>query len=432
MNKLWTIIGFTFRNKVRTKSFLVITLLLVALISIGMNIPFVIQQMKGDKADGAQTPGIGIVAEVGNKAAEELLAYTAPEWLAKVNMTRYASVEEAARQVPQSGGAVKGYLVFDAAVQEGVPPVTYYSVFGEMDERVMSFLQQSLQQIHAEQIAGDRLTPEQFAAMGTPVSISVKPHDLGVDAAGGGNGAQQKPAALINYVLVYVQLLLFFLSIFLTGNMIASEVTAEKSSRIMELLITSSSPLTQMFGKVLGIFLIGLMQVILIAGAITVNLLLPHNKTILGDFNLDLGTLNMGLLSYGLALYVLGYFLYALLYAAVGSIVSRTEELGQATLPIMMLGLVALYIPVFSLQNADTLLVKIASFIPFTSPLTMLLRIGVGQTTLWEIAVSLLILLATIAVFGLLAARIYRTGVLLYGKRPSLAELRKAMRAYNG
>ncbi|MNP56626.1 ABC-2 family transporter protein [compost metagenome] len=96
----------------------------------------------------------------------------------------------------------------------------------------------------------------------------------------------------------------------------------------------------------------------------------------------------------------------------------------------MMLGFVAFYVPLFSISNADTLVVKIASYVPFTSPLTMLLRIGVGEVAIWQVIVSLLILLVTTFIFGWLAAKIYRTGVLMYGKRPSIKEIRKAMKAY--
>lgn len=224
--------------------------------------------------------------------------------------------------------------------------------------------------------------------------------------------------------------MLFFMSVMMTGNMIAAEITSEKSSRIMEILITSASPLTQMFGKVIGIFLVGLLQIAIISASIAVNLMLPHNSSILTDFNLDLGQLNAGILVYGFILYILGYFLYALMYAAVGSIVSRTEDLGQAIMPVLMLGFVSFYLPLFSISNPDTLLVKVASFVPFTSSLSLLLRIGVGHVAVWEIIVSLAILLATTFVFGWLAAKIYRTGVLMYGKRPSIKEIRKAMKAY--
>lgn len=430
MNKMGTIISFTFKNKVRTKSFLITTLILILLISIGMNIPYFIKVFQGD--DGAKNTQIGVVAEQGNRAAELLLAYAPPavadadEDTDTVAFTAFASADDAALKQGLDDDKIEGYLTFDDKGSEGVPPVTYHSKDGELDKDLKTYLQGALQQINTQLIAGDKLTQEQVAAMFAPVSIGT--HQLSTDGKDGAATDESKPA--INYVIVYVLLILFFMSITMTGNMISAEVTSEKSSRIMEILITSASPLTQMFGKVIGIFLVGLMQIAIISASIAVNLMLPHNASILTDFDLDLGQLNYGILVYGFILYVLGYFLYALMYAAVGSIVSRTEDLGQALMPVMMCTFVAFYIPLFSISAPDTMLIKVASFVPITSPLSMVLRIGVGEVAFWEIAVSLVILLATTFGLGWLAAKIYRTGVLMYGKRPSIKEIRKAMKAY--
>lgn len=198
----------------------------------------------------------------------------------------------------------------------------------------------------------------------------------------------------------------------------------------MEILITSVSPLTQMFGKIIGIFLVGLLQIAVFAAAVCANLMLPHNNVILSSAGLDLSQLNIAVLGYGLVFYILGYFLYAVLFAAVGSIVSRTEELGQAIMPITVLSLAAFYIGIFNIAASDTIFVKVAGYIPFFSPTVMLLRIGLERASLLEIWLSLGILVASILLFGWLAAKIYRTGVLMYGKRPSFKELRKAMKAY--
>lgn len=235
---------------------------------------------------------------------------------------------------------------------------------------------------------------------------------------------------MINYGLVYVLMILFFTSSMMTGNMIAAEVTSEKSSRIMEILITSVSPLTQMFGKIIGIFLVGLLQIAVFAAVMCANLMLPHNNVILSSVGLNLSQLNIAVLGYGLIFYILGYFLYAVLFAAVGSIVSRTEELGQAIMPITVLSLAAFYIGIFNIAAPDTIFIKVAGYIPFFSPTVMLLRIGLERASLLEIWLSLAILVASILLFGWLAAKIYRTGVLMYGKRPSFKELRKAMKAY--
>ncbi|NOU82945.1 ABC transporter permease [Paenibacillus sp. LMG 31459] len=427
MNKMGSIINFTFKNKVRTKSFMITTLILVLLLSIGMNVPYLIKVFKGE--DGAkEATQIGVVAEQGFRPTELLLAYTPPaETDAQVEFTVYTSADDAALKQGLEDEKIEGYLTFASEGSEGVPPVTYHSKDGDISDKVQSYLQTALQQVNTGLIVGDKLTESQVAAIFAPVSIGTE--QLNADAAASGSEeGDAKP--VINYVVVYVLLMLFFMSVMMTGNMIAAEITSEKSSRIMEILITSASPLTQMFGKVIGIFLVGLLQIAIISASIAVNLMLPHNSGILSDFNLDLGQLNASILVYGFILYILGYFLYALMYAAVGSIVSRTEDLGQAVMPVMMVGFVSFYLPLFSISNPDTLLVKVASFVPFTSSLSLLLRIGVGHVAFWEIMVSLAILLATTFVFGWLAAKIYRTGVLMYGKRPSIKEIRKAMKAY--
>ncbi|MRN55482.1 ABC transporter permease [Paenibacillus monticola] len=425
MNKMGTIIGFTFKNKVKTKSFMITTLILVLLLSIGMNVPYMIKLFKGDDA-ATNITQVGVIAEEGNRTAELLKAYIPPEGLAKVTVNQYASVDNADLKKALDDGKVEGYLTFAEPTGEGIPSVTYHSEDGELKGDVQVYLQSALQQANTQLIVGDKLTQEQVAAMFAPVQIGTEQLSAGVD---GGEATKEAPP-IINYVIVYVLLILFFMSITMTGNMISAEITSEKSSRIMEILITSASPLTQMFGKVIGIFLVGLLQIGIIAAAVAANLLLPHNASILTDFDLDLGQFDISILLYGLVLYILGYFLYALMYAAVGSIVSRTEDLGQAIMPVLMLGFVNFYLPLFSISNADTTLIKVASYIPFTSPLSMLLRIGIGDVAIWEIIVSLLILLVTTFIFGWLAAKIYRTGVLMYGKRPTIKEIRKAMKAY--
>ncbi|MNC03309.1 ABC-2 family transporter protein [compost metagenome] len=420
MNKMGTIIGFTFKNKVRTKSFLITTLILVILLSIGMNIPYLIKVFQGDDSNSTGL-SIGVVAESGSRATQLLQTY-AQQSDTGAKITVYPSADDAGLKKAMQDGQTDGYLTFTEQGGAGLSSAVYHS--SGSGSKAQSFLQTALQQINAQLIAGDKLTAEQIAAMNAPISLGMEK----INADGGEAADESHP--IINYVLVYCLLILFFMSIMMTGNMISAEVTSEKSSRIMEILITSAAPLAQMFGKVIGIFLVGLIQIVIIAAAVAANLLLPHNADVLKDFNLDLGQLSVSLLVYGLILYILGYFLYALMYAAVGSIVSRTEDLGQAVMPIMMLGFVNFYVPLFSISAPNTMLVKVASYVPFTSPLSMLLRIGVGDVAFWEIALSLLILLVTCFGMGWLAAKIYRTGVLMYGKRPSIKELRKAMKAY--
>lgn len=433
MNRIGTVIGFTFRQKAKTKSFLITTLVLALLITIGMNIPYLITLFKGE--DKASSPmkeqmSIGLIVQQQDATvAEALEQYTQLQSVTPLSWIRYDSTTDEALQSALQNDTITGYVELTSAAGE-FPTVEYVAKGDAPSPDVIALLQAGLQSAKTKLIAGTTLSEQQVQEISTPVQIDSRTISVEAEGGNGADGNAGENQSPINYALVYVLMILFFTSAMMTGNMIASEVTAEKSSRIMEILITSVSPLTQMFGKIIGIFMIGMLQILVFALVVGGNLLLPHNHVILADAGLSLAELNVQVLVYGLIFYILGYFLYAVLFAAVGSIVSRTEDLGQAVMPITMLALAAFYIGIFNIFTSDTMLVKVSSFVPFTSPTVMLLRIGLERAALWEIWLSLLILVISIVGFGWLSAKIYRTGVLMYGKRPSWKELRKAMKAY--
>ncbi|OWR27736.1 ABC transporter permease [Saccharibacillus sp. O23] len=432
MNRLGTVIGFTFKNKVRTKSFMITTLLLALLMTIGIHIPFFIQLFTGGDSDSANK--IGIAAEDHPEIAQQIEDYVSalPD-----NELQFVPLQgdTAALNKQAQDQDLAGYLEIAPAGPQGTendfPSVQYVSKSGSIPADLQASLQPAIENAKTRFIAEGALSDEQIKQLTTPAQLTAISYEklsgTGTEGTDEGQGDKFNP---MNFITVYVLMTLFFFSAMLTGNMIASEVTAEKSSRVMEILITSVSPLTQMFGKVIGVFLVGLVQIGIFGVTIAINLMLPYNRDVLAGFDLDFSQMPLDVLAYGLIFYILGYFLYALLYAAVGSIVSRTEDLGQAVTPLTMLSLAAFYIGIFSLNNTNSLLMKISSFVPFTSPTTMIARIGLGEIAFWEIAVSLVLLIAAIFFFGWLSAKIYRTGVLMYGKRPSFKELRKAMKAY--
>jgi ABC-2 type transport system permease protein len=432
MNNMWTVIRFTFMNKVRTKSFLVSTLIFALIITIGINLPFLIQMFTGDKAGSEETNRIGLVYGQEQTLAEQLETTWSNLPSTSYEFVKYEAADEAALNKDIENGVIEGYLKFEAQEGHTFPTVVYSSEDEAMSPELQSNLQAALQVAKTRSIVdGLDLSETQINELNTPVQIDTR----GIDPtetgnAGGASGEKEGASEVINYIVVYALIILFFFTLMGTGNMIASEVTTEKSSRIMEILITSVSPLSQMFGKVIGMFLLGLSQIAAFGVVAAVNLMLPHNMDTLKDMNLDLTAIDPMLLVFGLVFYILGYFLYAMLYAAIGSIVSRTEDLGQAVMPITMLSLVAFYIAIFSLSAPNSMLMKVSTYIPFISPTTILVRIGLGNIPVWEILLSLAILVVAILVFGWLAAKIYRTGVLMYGKRPTFKELRKAMKAY--
>lgn len=429
MNKMGTITGFTFKNKVKTKSFMVTTIVLALLISIGLNVPYFITLFNGGSIGGASSSNpvnIGLLSAGQPEVSEKLESFSSAQGDQAYRFIASGDKDEAALAADAEAGLTDGYLKFEAVAGHEFPQPILYSA-EDVSPQIIASIEAALQSVKLDVVVKDVLTAEQKELITTPVKLT----EQSLSTDGSGAGAESEGAmSPINYIVVYLLIILLFTSTMMTGNMIASEITAEKSSRIMEILITSVSPLSQMFGKIIGIFMVGMLQIGIFGAVVAGNILLPHNRAVLGDFNMSLSDVNIAVIVYGLIFYILGYFLYAVLFAAIGSMVSRTEELGQAVLPITMLSLVSFYIAIFSISTPNILLLKIASFIPFTSPTAILVRIGAGVAPTWEILTSLAILIVSIIIFGWLAAKIYRTGVLMYGKRPTFKELFKAMKAY--
>jgi ABC-2 type transport system permease protein len=212
------------------------------------------------------------------------------------------------------------------------------------------------------------------------------------------------------------------------ANMIAMEVATEKSSRVMEILISSVSPIKQMFAKILGIGLLSLTQlaVFLLVGyySFTRNL-----ESLKGGFFGVYGFSNIPVetIVYAVIFFILGYFLYATLAAFLGSLVSRIEDVQQMITPMTLLVVAGFMIAMFGLGKPDAPFITVTSYIPFFTPMIMFLRVGMLTIPAWEAIIGILILMVTISILAIFGARVYRGGVLMYGKSNSYKDIKKAL-----
>ncbi len=217
---------------------------------------------------------------------------------------------------------------------------------------------------------------------------------------------------------------LLFLSVIIYGMWVATGVAAEKSSRVMELMISAASPRQLLTGKVLGIGAAGLTQYLAIAvPALVVVALQDRIAVALLGPAAAAGAPIVGmtpglLLGYGV-FFLLGFTLFALIYAAMGSFVSRPDDLQTLSLPLSLLAMVGYLTAVLALSGGAGTWTTIASFVPPFSPFVMLARLMVGEVQPWEIGASVALLVVAILVVAFAAARMYEAGVLLYGQRPS-------------
>ncbi len=251
---------------------------------------------------------------------------------------------------------------------------------------------------------------------------------------GGGLGPTIDTAEYASRRIVgIVFVVLSFLTLVFYGLWVAAGVVAEKANRVMELLISAASAPQLVIGKILGIGVAGLTQVLMVLAPALIALLASGeigNRLLGADpaSGTSLAGLSPGLLIAFLVYFVLGFALYAALYAGAGSLLSRAEDLQTVALPLSIPA-IAGYLPaVLALSGGSSSFIRIASYVPLWSPFVMLARLSIGRVEPWELALSIGLLVATVPLVTWLAIRVYRAGVLLYGQPPTLRTFVGAIR----
>ena len=232
-----------------------------------------------------------------------------------------------------------------------------------------------------------------------------------------------------NFFYTYIMIFALYMVILLYGQMVATNVATEKSSRAMEVLVTSAKPASMMFGKVLASCIAGLVQLVAIFGSALV--FYNINKAAWGDNTIIQSIFNIpvDLFVYMLIFFVLGFLIYAFLYGAIGSTASKLEDINTSVMPITFLFIIAFFVVMFSMTSGsiDNTMMKVCSYIPFTSPMAMFTRICMSTVAWYEIAISIAILIGSTVAVGFISAKIYRVGVLLYGTTPKIGSIMKAV-----
>jgi ABC-2 type transport system permease protein len=261
---------------------------------------------------------------------------------------------------------------------------------------------------------------------GSGVSTPFVPPGFQSAQVGAGAGGGQ-PIGASEYagrrIVGVVFVVLIFITLVIYGMWVAAGVVAEKSSRVMELLISAASPAELVIGKVAGIGLAGLVQYVAILVPALATLFLQDKiaTLVLGSssgLDVSLGALTPGLLTAYGAFWILGFILYALIYAAAGSLVSRAEDLQVLALPLSIIAIGGYLQAVMALSGGISTFIRISSYVPFWSPFVMLTRLTVGRVEPWELVLTFGLLIASIPIVGVIAVRVYSAGVLLYGQRP--------------
>ena len=225
-----------------------------------------------------------------------------------------------------------------------------------------------------------------------------------------------------NILAMMLMSIVLFYAIYFCAYQVSSSITTEKTSKIMETLVTSTSPRTIVLGKTIGIGVVGLLQMIVIVGTALISAKAFLEPELLESI-LDMSNITPYLGIITIIYFVLGYFAYALLYALTGSTVSKPEDIQSANTPVAILAVIGFYLSYFTMMNPTSELNVFASLFPISSPFCMPFRIMMGLASGTDVAISIAILIVTILIIAKVAIKIYSNAILNYGTKMSFKDI---------
>ena len=410
MKQFGKILKFELKGYMRNKVFVGITIFLVVAIAVVMFIPNIIAAFESDD-EGDVTP----------TDLPTMLVYAEDEDLSAIVKEYFgnAFVDYNVKVAEGSVDDLKNDIISGNAecafVMNSASSYTYYvnnlSMY-DMNTEVANTVLQEVYRINA--MVQNGLTPEQAGEI-MSVQIESGTETLGKDQ-------------MQNFFYTYIMIFALYMVILLYGQMVATNVATEKSSRAMEVLVTSAKPTSMMFGKVLASCIAGFSQLVLVFG--TAILLYNVNKEALSNpLIASIFDIPIELFIYLIVFFVLGFLIYAFMFGAIGSTASKLEDINTSVMPITFLFIIAFMVVMFSMSSGsvDNTAMLVCSYIPFTSPMAMFTRICMSTVAWYEIAASIAILVGSTIGIGILSAKIYRVGVLLYGMPPKFSTILKTV-----
>ena len=370
MKQFGTILLFELKYYFKNKIFVGVTIFLMAAIVIVMFFPRFLSLFEKMPETDEKRPTLLLCAE-GENAESIVEAFTASFSNYEV-LSMDFDIDKLQEQI-SSGEAECAFVLDD------LTSYTYYVNNLTMYDENTYQADQILQNLYRmNTMIQEGISPDQAEQI-LSFQIEHKVESLGKDQ-------------MENFFYTYIMIFALYTVILLYGQMVATNVATEKSSRAMEVLITSAKPTSMMFGKVIASCMAGFLQILCVFGAAILSFRLneaywDENSIIRSFFDMP-----MDLLLYMLLFFVLGFLIYAFLYGAIGSTASKLEDINTSVMPITLLFIFAFLVVVFSMTNGnvDNLLMKICSYVPFTSPMAMFTRIAMSTVPFYEIAVSVL------------------------------------------
>ncbi|MEH6938173.1 ABC transporter permease [Bacillus sp. JJ664] len=395
MNKFKTVFFFHLREGLFAKATLIMSAVLFVLV-VGM---LGLQKYMASSEQNEENDKIVIINESTQYSIDETVLNQSLK-TATLKQVNSSKLEEVKKEVNDE--SKDGLIVIS---EKNNIPVINYTYKNFANNEVLSIISSTMQQNYLNKTSQDlKLSLE--AATKLLQNVEVNEEVL------------KDPMATFGIAYFFGFLLYLFLIVY--GNSIATGIVAEKSSRVMEVLLPKVNPVMTLYGRVFAVFCVAFVQLVVIGlgflFAYLVGFVNLDNLSLFG-MEIDLDSLNISTIIAFIVYFLLGYLIYGLLYAAIGSVVSRTEELQTVLMPVTFLLIGAFFISINALVNPNGTFVQISSYIPFFAPLVAFSRFVSGEMNFIEVSASILILIITVFILTKIASRIYVNGVMYYSDK---------------
>ena len=424
MYPIWIILKSEFWRRVRSKAFVLATLLapvgIVALFALPAVLTFI-------SLDGDDDPPVAVIDE-----SERLLPYLQEQSGDRFTFVAASAGEDALADSVRAE-VYSGYLVLPEALMQGEGGASFYRSGGgglSTQGRIQNVVERA---VRDARLANENVPEAVESILAASPSLEMRRITEEGD---------QADATLAYSAIGYMLAFVIYFAVFIYGQYVMQGVIAEKSSRVVEIVVSSVRPFQLLMGKVLGIGAMGLAQMltwgVLVSGALAAAgplLMLfvdpsaynvapdASQEAVLDAAGITIPTLPVSLFVWTLLFFLGGYLLYASLFAAVGSAVERVQDAQSLMYPVFIPLLIPLLAIGIVIEAPNGTVATVMSFIPFFAPILMVLRSALTDVAFWQLAVSWLLVMGTFVGTIWMASRIYRVGIFMYGKPPSLREL---------
>ena len=403
MRDILTVMKFTIKDMVKRKSFIISTLIILILIIIGFNVPNLIKMFNEDNngnklliidsknvfegtLENLKQMDLGYEFEITN---EDLKFEDVKQKIED------KEIKEAIIISPENEKVKISYIVENTTMINEVPEEcknALTSIYSSLKISKLGLSEQQLQSI----------TPN---------------FEFNLEQT-------EEKSASGNILVMMIMSIVLFYAIYFCAYQVSSSITTEKTSKIIETLVTSTSPKTIVLGKTIGIGVVGLAQMTLIVSTALISAKTFLEEGLLESV-LDMSNITPYLGAMTAIYFILGYLAYALLYALTGSTVSKPEDIQSANSPVAILAVIGFYLSYFTMMNPTSKLNVFASLFPISSPFCMPFRIMMGLANTTDVIISIAILIVTIIIIASVAIKIYSNAILNYGTKMSIKDIIK-------